>query len=260
MKKERKGQAAFEYILVAAVIGIMILPAAYLFFRYSHSTADQIDKAQLDQLGRNIVAAAERIYFQGPPSRTELEARMPKNVLNVSVIGSWNTGMQELVMIAGGANGVAEFPYPSKVNINGSFNGSLHELAVGAGIKKVSIEAYETQPDSSGGATSFVNINFGGRCPVSTVIDYNGDGSVDGQDWTFFNRCFCDSPGYPKFRPSKTWKSGWFDNSGAFGQSSQYLACVNLDYNGDCVVDQDDADLACSTLGALCGAASCPPP
>lgn len=260
MKKGRKGQAAFEYILVAAVIGLMILPAAYLFFRYSHSSADQIDKAQLDQLGRNIVAAAEKIYFEGPPSRTELEARMPKNVLNVSVIGNWNTGTQELVIISAGPNGVAEFPYPSKVNINGSFNGSLHEISVGAGIKKVSIEAYETQTDSSGWSTSFVNINFGGRCPVSTVIDYNEDGAVDGQDSTFFNRCFCDSAGYPKFRPSKTWKSGWFDNSGAFGQSSQYLACVNLDYNSDCVVDQSDADLACSSWGALCGIAGCPPP
>ena len=251
---ERKGQAAFEYMLVALVIGAMILPAAYLFFRYSQSSADQIDKAQLDQLGRNIVATAERVYFQGPPSRTELEARMPQNVLNVSVIGNWNTGTQELVMIVGGPNGVAEFPYPSKVNINGSFNGSLNEITVGAGIKKVEIEAYETPPDSSGGTTSFVNINFGGRCPPSVTYDFDTNGVFDGNDALFFNQCYCNSAGRPKYRPSKTWQSGWFDNTG-FALGNQFAVCMNADYNGDCIVDDTDRTQFCTATG-LCG----PPP
>ncbi len=255
-KRGRRGQAAFEYMLVAVVIGVMILPAAYLFFRYSQSSADQIDKTQLDQLGRNIVAAAEKVYFQGPPSRTELEARMPKNVLNVSVIGSWNTGTQELVMIAGGADGEAEFPYPSKVNINGSFNGSLYDISVGAGIKKIELEAYETQPDSSGGTTSFVNINFGGRCPVSTTFDFNTDSVRDATDATFFSSCYCNNAGHPKFRPSKTWQRGWFDGTGDFG-GNVYAACTNADYNGDCVIDDTDRAQFCTATGLNCAPIVC---
>lgn len=253
MKKERKGQAAFEYILVAAVIGIMIIPAAYLFFSYSHSSADQIDKAQLDQLGRNIVAEAEKVYYQGPPSRTELEARMPPNVLNISIIGDWNTGTQELLIKSGGPNGVSEFTYPSKVNIKGSFNGSMRDISVGAGIKKIEIEAYETS-----GGTSFVNVNFGGRCPPSVVYDFNTDGQFTAAiDGLFFLNCYCNTEGYPKYRPSKTWQSGWLDNIGLVYGGNPYAVCVNADYNGDCAVDNTDRAQFCSGTGLVCNPVAC---
>ncbi len=252
MKKKGKGQAAFEYMLVAAVIGVMIIPAAYLFFRYSHSSADQIDKAQLDKLGRDMVASAERVYFQGPPSRTELEARMPKGVLNLSVIGDWGSGSQQLLIRAVTADTVTDFPYPSEVNINGSFNGSLRDITIGAGIKKISIEAYETQPDSSGGTTSFVHMNFGGRCPVSGTFDFNTNGVYElAIDGLFFADCCANAAGFPKFRPSKTWQRGWFDGTG-FAGGNPYAACMNTDYNGDCVVDDADRAQFCTVTGLLC--------
>lgn len=252
MKKERKGQAAFEYILVVAVIGVMIIPAAYMFFRYSSSSADQIDKAQLDQLGRNIVAAAERVYFQGPPSRTELEGRMPKNVVNLSVIGNWGTGAQQLLIRAVTPDTTTDFPFPSQVNINGSFNGSLRDITISAGIKKISIEAYETQPDSSGRPTSFVNINFGGKCPRSVVYDFNTNGVYEPAiDGVFFASCCTNAAGFPKFRPSKTWQRGWFDGTG-FAGGNQYAACMNADYNGDCAVDDADRAQFCTVTGFLC--------
>lgn len=256
MKKERKGQAAFEYILVAAVIGIMIIPAAYLFFRYSSSSADQIDKAQLDKLGRDMMASAERVYFQGPPSRTELEARMPKNVVNLSVIGDWGTGSQQLLIRAVTPDTTTDFPFPSKVNINGSFNGSLREITIGAGIKKISIEAYETQPDNSGGTTSFVHMNFGGRCPVSVTFDFNTDGAADASDAAFFSNCYCNTAGHPKFRPSKAWQRGWFDNSGDLG-GNPYAVCMNSDYNGDCTIDDTDRAQFCTATGQNCAPIAC---
>jgi len=235
MSKKRKGQTSFEYILVAAVIGITVLPAAYLFYKYSFSTADQIDKAQLDQLGRDIASTAEKIYYQGAPSRTELEARMPKGIQNVSILGGWGKG-QELVFTSWSSEyPVTDFPYPIKVNVNGTFNGSLYPLSTGAGIKKINIEAYDTQPGANGQATSFVYINFGGRCPVSTNYDPNGDGYFTGIDYSWFIAC------YKKSRPSKAWQSGWFDGG----------ICMNADYNGDCIVDNTDQTLFCTKTG-LC--------
>lgn len=226
-------------MLTAVIIGIMILPAAYLFFKYSQSSADQIDKAQLDKLGRDIVATAEKVYFQGPPSRTELEARLPKNVLNVSIIGNWNTGTQELVIKARGADGEIEFPYPSKININGSFSRGLFNITTSAGIKKIELEAYETPPGIGGGTTSFVLINFGGRCPSSSVFDLNKDGLVDMGDVLFLEFCKSNTLGFPGFRPTKTWKSGWFDGN----------TCMNSDYDGDCDVDNDDKTLLINCIG-----------
>ncbi|MBI2580737.1 hypothetical protein HYV85_02915 [Candidatus Woesearchaeota archaeon] len=250
--RNQKGQAAFEYMLIAVVIGIMILPAAYMFYRYSSSSAEQIDKAQLDKLGREIVTTAEKVYYQGPPSRTELEARMPKGILNLSIIGNWGTGTQQLMIKAITEQAITDFPYPSKVNINGSFNGSLNELTIGAGIKKVSIEAYETLADPNGQTTIFVHINFGGRCPTSVVYDFNTNGvyepAIDGM---FFASCCVNAAGFPKFRPSKTWQRGWFDGTGYAG-GNPYAACMNADYDGDCDVDDSDRAQFCTTTGLLC--------
>ncbi len=243
-KRGKKGQAAFEYMLIAVVIGIMILPAAYMFYRYSSSSAEQIDKAQLDKLGREIVITAEKVYYQGPPSRTELEARMPKGVLNLSIIGDWGTGAQQLMIKAITEQTITDFPYPSKVNINGSFNGSLNELTIGAGIKKISIEAYETPAGPDGQATTFVHVNFGGRCPRSAVYDYDRDGDSDASDQAFFNGCRDNLPG-PKYRPSKTWQSGWFDAA-----PNPYAVCMNADYDGDCDVDAADETEFCAVNAA----------
>ena len=264
-RKEAKGQASFEYILTASIIGIMILPAAYLFYRYSQSSGDQIDKAQLDRLGRDIISNAEKVYYQGAPSRIELEARLPKNVVNMTVMGNWNTGTQELVISALGTDGIiTDFPYPSKVNINGSFNGSLREISVGAGIKKIEIEAYNTPPDASGATTSFVNINFGGRCPRSVTYHFNTNSETDSSDpskvtisdLTFFQQCYCNVAGRQKYRPSQTWQSGWFErNSG----SNSFRQCMNADYNGDCAVDDADWALFCPILESM-GLGSCASP
>ncbi len=235
-KKRKEGQASFEYILVAAVIGLTVLPAAYLFYRYSFSTADQIDKAQMDKLGRDLAATAEKIYYQGAPSRTELEARMPKGILNVSIIGEWGKQNQMLILRAKSAEGPdTDYPYPVKVNVNGTFNASLYDATVGAGIKKINVEAYETPPGPQGATTSFVFINFGGRCPLSVTYDFDHDGA-DNDDLNFFDGCR-NSP-MLNARPSGVWRRGWFDSTTGVG----YQACVNADYDGDC--DVDDSDLA----------------
>ena len=266
-RKEAKGQASFEYILTAAVIGIMILPAAYLFYSYSQNSGDQIDKAQLDRLGRDIISTSERVYYQGAPSRVELEARMPKNVVNMTVIGDWNTGTQELIISALGTDGViTDYPYPSSVNINGSFNASLRAISVSAGIKKINIEAYNTPTDANGATTSFVNINFGGRCPRSIAYHYNTNSEADSLDaskifWTdpiFFNQCYCNAGGIrPKYRPSQIWQGGWFEKySGGYA----FRQCMNADYNGDCVVDDADWAIYCPYLESLAlGSCASPP-
>lgn len=256
MKKGRKGQAAFEYMLIAGVIGIMVLPAAYLFYKYSISSADEIDNAQLDKLGREIASTAEKVYYQGPPSRTELEGRMPKNVRNISIVGDWNSRAQQLLIRAKSGDSVADFSYPTSVNINGSFNGSLYEVTVGAGIKKITIEAYQTPPSSDGSTTTFAHINFGGRCPVSVVYDFNTNGGYDGEDSTFFSNCCANAAGFPKYRPSQTWQRGWFDNTGFAGENP-YAVCMNADYNRDCAVNNADWLNFCTTTGLPCVPAPC---
>ena len=249
-RKQVKGQAATEYILTAAVIGLMILPAAYLFYRYSQSSADQIDKAQMDRLGRDVVSTAEKVYYQGAPSRSVIETRMPSGVQNLSIIGDWGSGTQMLIIKATAQGVVAEFPYPSRVNINGSFNGSLNAITNSPGIKRISIEAYEAPAGPGGQTTSFAFLNFGGRCPISNTYDFNTDGVVDATDQNFVNQCNLNAGARPKFRPEKIWQDGWFNNAGALG-GNVFAVCMNADYNGDCAVDDTDAAQFCAVSGLL---------
>jgi hypothetical protein len=237
-----RGQASFEYILTALVIGVTIIPAAYLFYQYSSSAGDQIDKTQMDKLGRDLASTAEKVYLQGAPSRMTLEARMPKGVANVSIIGGWNKQNQMILITAGSTNGApqTEYPYPVSVNINGTFNLSLYEQTVGAGIKKINVEAYEIRPNLKGEVASFVLINFGGRCPRSSTYDFDGGGL--GQ--TDYNFLFLTCKG--KTRPSKFWEEGWFPSVTA---AANYKFCMNSDYNGDCRVDKTDTDLWCDKTG-----------
>lgn len=255
----KRGQAAFEYILVVSMIGIMILPATYLLYSYSQNSGDKIDKTQLDRLGRDIASAAEKVYYQGPPSRVELEVRMPKGVTNISVLGDWGTGMQYLMIRAktGEAGVEGEYPFRSSVNLNGSFNGSLGTVSISSGIKKVTIEAYQVA-GPGGQVTSFSHINFGGRCPASSVYDYNADERYTGQDDGFFKDCYCGWGDTPNHRPSKTWQSGWFKNDGGYQQGSPSAACMNADYNGDCFVDDLDKLLYCAATGRPCNPLTCP--
>ena len=251
MSAGKKGQAALEYMLVVGVIGIMILPAAYMFFRYSQGSAQQIDAAQLDKLGRELVSTAERVYYQGAPSRTVLEARMPQGVEDIQFIGEWGTGSQMLIIKARSGEVDTEFPYPSLVNINGSFNASMNQPSRGAGIKKISIEAYETPTGANGQSTPFVHVNFGGRCPPSVVHDFDTSGAYDASDGAFFSGCCTNSAGHPKFRPSRTWQGGWVNTTGDFS-GNPYASCINADYDGDCDVDEADRQQFCTATGLQC--------
>lgn len=262
MVQENRGQASTEYAMVALLIGTLMVPAVYFFYSYSQSSAAEIDHAQIDRLGRSIIAAAETAYYQGPPSRTELEARMPQGVINISVRGDWNSGTQALLITARAPGGsLADFEYYSKTNLNGSFNRTLREITTSPGIKKVTIEAYEV-PGPGGQATSFTHINFGGRCPRSTIYDYDQNGAINDFEKTHAENCLCNRARSPSSRPSKTWRQGWFNHYswvGPFGtgsESNEYTVCMNVDYDANCVVDMADWALACTAVGGF----FCSPP
>ncbi|MBI2143864.1 hypothetical protein HYU17_01780 [Candidatus Woesearchaeota archaeon] len=255
--RRRKGQAALEYAMIATVVGVLLLPAIYLFLHSSKESLEGIDHSQLDKLGRDMVATAEKVYYMGPPSRILMEPRMPDNVLNISIQKLQN-GINILLfnVTSSIARGVQTFAYDSPVSINGTFTAALENRSISAGLKEINIEAYE-QPTAGGGVIPFAYINFGGRCPRSTTYDFNNDGEYQAAvDGSFFAQCYCDVAGSPKYRPSKTWQSGWFDLIAVGG--NPFMVCANADYDADCDVDDQDASTFCTTTG-LCGSCVCNP-
>lgn len=138
----RSGQAAMEYLMIAAFIGILIVPATFIYYHYATESSDQIDKVQLDRIGRNIVSTAERFYYHGYPSTIVIQETMPANVLNMSIEHSsgndniLNTPDDSYLLVVTARNlqgGNSTFGFSTKVKINGTFG----DRAISAGKKNI---------------------------------------------------------------------------------------------------------------------------
>ncbi|MBU1205244.1 MAG: hypothetical protein KKA61_00125 [Nanoarchaeota archaeon] len=104
-----KAQASVEYLLVAGLIILIILPSIYVFYSYSQRSNEEIRQSQLSRVGNNIVDAAEKIYYLGEPSKATLDATMPEGIRKMEI---WCN--QELVFFL--ADG-SEIAFKSRVNI-----------------------------------------------------------------------------------------------------------------------------------------------
>ncbi len=109
MAMMRKAQASMEYLLVAGLIMLVILPSIYIFYSYSHRSNQEIAQSQVNRFGTQIIDAAEEIYYLGGPSKTTLDLTMPNGVRNMEI---WCN--QELIFFL--ADG-SELGFKSKVNI-----------------------------------------------------------------------------------------------------------------------------------------------
>ena len=136
-----RGQSSLEYLLVVAITFAIIIPAAYLFYSYSKESSQDIIDAQLAKIGRDIVDAAESIYYSGQGSKTVLEVSVPDNVDSASIIDG-----RELVFNITTEFGTTEVVFFSSVNLSTTGSNcvvNVCSLSVlgNSGLKKVKLEA-----------------------------------------------------------------------------------------------------------------------
>jgi len=128
-----------EYLLVAGLIILVILPSVYIFYSYSQRSNEEIAQGQVNQFGTQIIDAAEEIYYLGGPSKTTLELRMPEGVKGMEI---WRN--QELVFFL---NDGSEIAFKSRVNITsdmiciGRCYYNFTKRFYSPGIKKVIVKA-----------------------------------------------------------------------------------------------------------------------
>ncbi len=168
-------QASMEYVMIAGFIALVIIPTTFLFYSYASNSAEEIDRAQVDKFGRDVVSIAETVYYLGPPSRIVVEERLPKNVHNISIEQDPVTSTYLLEIFVDNAGIISTFSFPTKVKIAGSFGAD----DITAGIKTVRIEAKAVE-----GEKPFASISF--RAPGKvflTSTTYNGNlGGLAGAD------------------------------------------------------------------------------
>lgn len=203
-KGKKRAQAAVEYVMVAAFALLIIIPATYFFYSYSHSAQQRINEAQLSKLGRDIVNNAESIYYHGYPSQITLEEQMPAGIRHIEVYRDWNKKVNELNFRYYSGNGYAENSFPSRINIMGFFeNTSWTE-----GTKNARLFASRNNTGAP-----YVLVTFTGDCAFQDSYDSDKSGTVDDTDFAVCNGCL--------------------------GQQASG-ACETCDYNGNCKVDWAD--------------------
>jgi len=131
-------QSAIEYLMIIALTLGIIVPTAYLFFRYSSESNVQIVDSQIIQIGRSIIDTAQSVYFSGEGSKIILEVNMPKNVDDIYILAN-----RELVFETTSEFGQNEAVFFSNVNILITEGvGDLSSIA-GSGLKKIRIRAID---------------------------------------------------------------------------------------------------------------------
>lgn len=135
-----KGQSSLEYLLIVALTFAIIVPTTYLFYNYSKESSQEITDAQITNVGKGIVDAAESIFYSGQGSKATLELNIPSNIDSALIIDG-----RELVFNITTNFGVSEVVFFSSVNITTIGSNcianicSIPELA-SSGLKKVKIE------------------------------------------------------------------------------------------------------------------------
>ncbi len=133
-----KGQGAFEYVLVVGIAMLLIVPGAVLFYNYSSRSSDELVRAQIDMMGRNILDTVEKVYYIGANSFAKVEVEVPDSVRRI-YINALNYNY-ELVIEYDSHVGVSEAVFFSDINITApeGFGGSISdEVHAGLNIIRV---------------------------------------------------------------------------------------------------------------------------
>lgn len=134
-----KAQVAMEYVIVVFMVALLIIPAVYLIYSFSKSSETELMQSQVNKIGNEIVRTAEKVYYQGAPSRIVLDESMPEGVTLIKIEKDWDLNQNELVFDTYFGSKSSQFSFPSKVNIAGSFPPESYA----GGLKKIRIEAVE---------------------------------------------------------------------------------------------------------------------
>ncbi|MEK6949123.1 MAG: hypothetical protein AABX34_02805 [Nanoarchaeota archaeon] len=144
---EKKSQSAIEYLLIVALALGFIVPTAYIFFKYTAKSNDEIIDSQITQIGNTIIDTAETVFFSGQGAKIILELKVPKNIIDAGIKSN-----RELIFKVLSEAGERELVFFSPTNIlilsddtssacTSSGNCDFSDLA-NEGLKKIKVEAF----------------------------------------------------------------------------------------------------------------------
>ncbi|MBS3150717.1 hypothetical protein J4425_02855 [Candidatus Woesearchaeota archaeon] len=111
---DMKAQSAMEYVAIVGIVMIIMVPAAYLYVRYSGDSSDSVVNAKIDSIGNEIISSAEQVYSYGEESQKTIELSFPNGIEKVEFIN--NEIIFHTINSKGNTNEIAKV---SNVNLTG---------------------------------------------------------------------------------------------------------------------------------------------
>lgn len=75
-----KAQFAMEYLMVVGFSLAILVPAIAILYNEYTNSQTQVDVEHLSTVAREIIFQAEKIYYQGAPSQTQVEVFFPESI------------------------------------------------------------------------------------------------------------------------------------------------------------------------------------
>ena len=83
----RRAQVSLEYLFLIAFALVITLPLILFFFSNASGLTENVNFHQAEKVARELVAAAEKVYFVGDPAQTTLRINMPASIESVDISG-----------------------------------------------------------------------------------------------------------------------------------------------------------------------------
>lgn len=81
----KKAQASLEYMVIFGIVFVMISVVGGLFFSYTNSAKESLDKKQINKIGQEIISNVQKIYFFGDGNRVTITPTFPQGIENLSI-------------------------------------------------------------------------------------------------------------------------------------------------------------------------------
>lgn len=132
---KKKGQVSIEYMMIIGFVTIITIPLIIIYHTAMQDFGDEINSAQINQVAKKVVDAAESVYYLGEPSQTILKINIPDNI----VLANLSAGYEIFFKIRT-KTGISDIVRNSFVNITG-------DLPIKKGTYTITIKAV-TDPTS----------------------------------------------------------------------------------------------------------------
>lgn len=136
--REKKAQVSVEYMFLIGFATVITIPLIIIYQSFIQESRDEIASVQIQQIAKEMIDAAESVYYLGEPSQTTLRVNIPDSV----VLANLSAGYEVVFKIKTRA-GEVDIVQNSAVNITGS-------LPINKGTYTITVKA----------KSNYVNVSY----------------------------------------------------------------------------------------------------